>query len=329
MAQRYGFEIECFGLTRDQLREALADVDGSTYQSKSGNDIYGYYESKQLPVRGLAADCPNGKVWIAARDGTIHNSSGRGIAHEIISPVLHGVAGLAHLKKIMKALKRAGATINATCGLHITFDLNHNSRMIRKSIAGKHQVLLRLVEAYDYFWAEGFCALVPSSRRQGMPNYNGYAPRPNITNSFVGENTNFRAYNLGRGCVNLGNYGTNGTVEFRQHGGTMNGHKIETFALLVHRLSSWAMNENHPNFGKDLRTFSPDIDGLLEMLNETGTVLGGRVRTRRDEVLAANSTSRVTMPCPVRRGYRNQFEEYQGRLTSLICGDAACCGGAY
>lgn len=155
------------------------------------------------------------------------------------------------------------------------------------SATRRARVIGRIIEAYDYFWAGGFCALVPQSRRAGQPGYNGYSPRPVINNSFgLGSDIHYKdmvRFGVGRGCVNIAGYASKGIIEFRQHSGTVNGFKIETFALLLHRLVSWAMNDNHVNHGCNLLEFTPDVAGLLSMV-DAGSDLATRVWNRHAEI---------------------------------------------
>lgn len=91
-------------------------------------------------------------------------------------------------------------------------------------------------------------------------------------------------YGIGRGVLNIGNFTSNGTIEFRQHNGTLNGAKITNWALLCGRIVSWATTQEHPNFAKDLRNFTPDLAGLMDLLN-LGTEL------RRDLTARAQETT--------------------------------------
>ena len=100
MPQTYGFEIECFGLDVACLKNAIESVEGQIYQSPdqsfgSGSDasnhrIYGYMESKRLPLRCKENNTEN--LWIAASDSSIKDSRGltHPKGHEVISPILYG-----------------------------------------------------------------------------------------------------------------------------------------------------------------------------------------------------------------------------------------------
>ena len=255
MTQTYGFKIECFGLTPSEIQTAINSVEGACVANPTGwaeftinpdvvmDRIFGYGESKEVRTRCTRTDGIS--IWMAARDGSISNTSGRGIGHEIISPILYGQEGINNMKKVVKALSRAGAKVNRSCGVHVHLGLNHYSRVRRFSAAKKNRMLHRIADLYAYF-ADGIDTLVPASRRNGSNHYCRRVQN-NQAKFNVHEDYETRSFNFGRGVFNTLNYATNGTVEFRQHGGSLNGTKLENWAKLMSKIVGWAINENHPN----------------------------------------------------------------------------------
>ncbi len=332
MAQTYGFEIESFGLTPAQLKNAIESVEGQVYQAPenpwgSGSDrtnhrIYSYGESKRLPLR----IGETGHLWVAASDSTIRNTAGRGIAHEIISPVLEGQEGLATLRKVMKALKNAGAKVNKSCGLHVTMGVENVSMRYRRMGAWKKMsCLMNLAEAYHYFQA-GFTSLNPESRNpHSRGSYNG-AARIRWNNKF-GKNDKHTAKALclnnknnisgllflGRGVLNYGHIWNKGVIEFRQHSGSLNGTKITNWALLCHKLLSWALNPEHPNHGVDVREYPPNLDGLINM-TAVGSMLRDALEARHSELFVARVRARLPSIEPTTQ----TFEDYQNYQYSTV-----------
>ena len=81
-----------------------------------------------LPVQGgidalrggvLAAPSFNGAHWKAERDGSIRCEAGQ-VPCEFVSPILHGEAGVEHLAAFVGWMNAIGASVNASCGCHIT-----------------------------------------------------------------------------------------------------------------------------------------------------------------------------------------------------------------
>ena len=283
--QTYGLEIESFGLTENELRNVINGIPAYRGQVCVYAGHYGRHGSGTR-----SKDNGRENVWASEHDGTINNV--RGIKHEIVSPVLYGREGLAMAKRVMKAVANAGGDVNKSCGLHITMGIrNCSARVRRMSARNLAQRVGRIVDAYDYFYGGAFCRLVSPSRRVGSPNYTGWCPRPNYTSSVPntygqGTKTHYTQmmrFGVGRGVVNLGKFNSSGIIEFRQPNGSLNGNKIENLCLLLHKLCSWALNDEHVNNGCDIRSFPPTLNGLMNMLN-VGSDLRTALLAREQEI---------------------------------------------
>lgn len=310
----YGLEIECGGLRNEnELRRVIAGTRGVDYGGH-----YSYHGSRTLGLR--CQENGNGNLWVSENDGSLTGDASVGPdnrGHEVISPVLRGVNGLTQARMVMKSLSRAGAKINKSCGLHVTVGVTNTSARFRRMGKGRQaQAIGRIVDLYDYFMDAGFNSLVSESRRPGSPSQSMYARQFSIPG---GQSFGVRGQEsakellregIGRGVLNIGNFTSNGTIEFRQHNGTLNGAKITNWALLCGRIVSWATTQEHPNFAKDLRNFTPDLAGLMDCLN-LGTEL------RRDLTARAAET-RGWMP---HNRYEFDYLDYQqGQGEALLGG---------
>ena len=277
--QTYGFEIEHCGLTNRAIEEAIVGVEHATEGPAIFAGCFGYHGSRHLGLR-------HHNVWVAERDSSLHCRR-TGLTNEIVSPVLHGIDGLQHLKRVMASMKRAGASVNRTCGLHVTLGVvSSSARFARMSAAKKAGVLCRIIDAYDYF-QQAFDEMVAQSRRSGSPTQSYGVPRVRGLNRWgiaTTQQAQSRARGVGRGVVNVNNFMSNGTIEFRQHNGTMDGHKIETWALLLQRLVAWAVRTAVGSEGYDVRQHEPTYEGLMAMLT-VGSDLRARCDARREQVM--------------------------------------------
>lgn len=296
--QTYGIEIESYGLNENELENAIVRAGGQWL------GMFGYHGGRQGTASGGHHDAGrdySNPVWRAEGDSTINNTSGRGFGHEVVSPILHGVHGLDRMVRVMTEMRRAGAEVNRSCGLHITLGINScSARMQRMSISSQRRIIGRIAEAYHYFQG-AFNQLVPASRRPGAPTYTGWCDNVRLHNGQSygqGDEAHYYdtvRYGLGRGVVNIGHWASHGIIEFRQHSGSLDGQKVKNWALLLHRLVSWAINDNHENHGCDLRDFYPDLIGLLNMLqpgSELRTALMARaasVGTRGSQPVQGHS----------------------------------------
>lgn len=151
--------------------------------------------------------------WRVKHDGSL--SSG-GV--EIVSPVLSGETGIEQIRTVCRVLRDLGATINRTCGLHV----HHDIRDLR--IADVKRVAT--VWATQQRWIDG---LLSPSRREGVNQY----CRPLTSNDLAEINgaRDLRSIQIGLRIsryksFNLASYGRYGTVEIRQHQGTLDAEKI-------------------------------------------------------------------------------------------------------
>ena len=284
----YGLELETVGLTGEEIGAAIEGIDDLQFGGH-----FGYHGSRCLGLRHARMDGSE-IVWVTERDGSLYQFPSSGVVGntaELITPILHGREGLAHAARVMKAVSRAGAKVNKTCGTHLTMGVRDVSARFRRMGANAQaRVGMIVVEIYDYFW-NAFCSLVSPSRRDnsycqrpmasiGFSNSYGQASKTTQAEKLAYFNNHEDWYIRRKNAVNLTKFATDGVIEFRMHNGTLNGHKITTWALLHHQILSFAANST--SF-EDFRNFSPCLEGLMAMLN-VGSDLKRDLRARRDEV---------------------------------------------
>jgi hypothetical protein len=159
--------------------------------------------------------------WRIVLDSSVIHPNGAG---ECVSPILRGVEGLAQVAKVLNALRRAGATVNSTCGIHVHFGARD----------------LTAAECAAIFFAYGanevhFDSVVQRSRRNSANQFcrSGFAG--NEPNSFFesaasnvrGNRISSEFWRNGRyNKVNLRALTDHGTIEFRQHGGSLDASKV-------------------------------------------------------------------------------------------------------
>lgn len=160
--------------------------------------------------------------WKIVTDGSVS------CGYELVSPILSGEAGIAEVKRAAAALVAAECSVDTSTGLHVHVGANDLSRdsiinLVRRY--GDHETLID--------------AVVPSHRRN-----NSYArtvrndvatmaahirnyPRATVTDVCYSVGERYKK-------LNLQSFVKYGTVEFRQHSGTLDGTKIAnwiTFCL--------------------------------------------------------------------------------------------------
>lgn len=195
----FGVEIECSNITIERAAEALRAA-GLTASAESLNHTTRSY-------------------WKVVRDGSVENGC------EVVSPVLSGEAGLAQVRIAAAALAGAGASANRTCGLHVHVGAS--------DLSGKE--ILNIARRYNTHEA-AIDRVMPVSRRG---NNNSYCASVSNIMRRVNELDAQTTVNPHDICVrfdryhkvNLYAFMVHGTIEFRQHSGTVNGDKIVNWIM--------------------------------------------------------------------------------------------------
>lgn len=194
----FGIEIEFFGISSNTALDALTtaglNVDRQSYNHNT---------------------CP---TWKLVTDATV-NGSGL----ELVSPKLSGESGYAEVMLAMTTLKAAGAVVNHSCGMHVHHDAED---LTGHEIASLMELYVGRQDAIDQ--------LVAPSRRGTI--YNTWCQRvdPRELSRIVTSLRAERRPPVGHGngnsqyryrTINVQAMLRHGTVEIRQHQGSLNGEK--------------------------------------------------------------------------------------------------------
>lgn len=193
---RFGVELEVSGLTIDRAVAVLQSVN--------------------IPVNAWHSQAGS---WTVVSDCSVNNGC------EVVSPILSGEHGFAMLQTVMVALRANGARVDSSCGTHVHHDA---AGYDGKQLAAIARFYLASNDAID-------SVMVPSRRVDGHAALD-YCKRndPRIIEQLdaaesatdldraVWNDTRYRVVNL---CA----YSKHGTVEFRQHAGTLNYRKLSAW----------------------------------------------------------------------------------------------------
>lgn len=194
----FGIEVEHNGIALSNTRRALVNAGLQAIEDR------------------YSARAPQG-VWKCTHDGSCGN--------EAVSPVLNDEAGLNELRDAMRAISNAGGHVDRRCGTHVHLD---TSDLDGPAIA-------RFVKLYvDH--QEDIDDLMPRSRRG---NY--YARRVDVVelDTIVQAFTAMRSTPRGWGqerryrSINVMAFPKHGTIEIRQHQGTLNFGKLRAWVMLL------------------------------------------------------------------------------------------------
>lgn len=251
---KIGAEIEFFGVNYNEVIEALTE--------KGINVSYEGYTHQVM------------SCWKLVTDVSV-NSRGTGLGKglELVSPILYGDEGLDELEIVMETLNSIGAQVDRTCGLHIHHDVADYDV----------ENFISLHNLY-YNYQKGINSIVPRSRRNAARNtYCKGLSKSDL--DYIQNAASIRqvAGWIGTRYVvlNSQSYVKYGTIEFRQHSGTVEFEKLEAWIVLTHCMVNYCrynkVTLNSTNEGT--------LDTLLNKLNLDGSFCGDYLKQRR-EVLA-------------------------------------------
>jgi len=206
----FGFEAEFFNITPSVALRALADVGiTASFEGYTHRNVH---------------------IWKCVTDASVtRTGTGEGAGLELVSPILRGRDGLEWAAKALDALRGAGAKIDRTCGMHVHVGMDGLTGM----------EMMKIVDTYVANQTN-INRIVSRSRHNNdycLPFNEVHAPstqyRPNNYEALRGANTATATTRLSGvlssapryRVVNLTSYGKYGTLEFRQHQGTLNGKK--------------------------------------------------------------------------------------------------------
>lgn len=212
--RRFGIELEFVGITQGAARAAIEPVN---------------------------AGRPRGERWIVKSDGSLQPLRGQGYetTGELVSPPLHSDdRGFEEVKTICRAMTTAGAKVNKTCGFHVHVDAAGLSgaeiAMVISRYAANEALINRFM-APSRQTGNTYCR--PATQIYGLRDeiISNPGSRLPLRDLWTGTRSiRTIAGAMDRYCaVNLAAYVRHGTVEFRQHAGTMNWRKVTSWVRFL------------------------------------------------------------------------------------------------
>jgi hypothetical protein len=219
--QTYGVEIECYrplNISMAEFARRLTEA-GLPCQDEGYNHL----------LRGH---------WKIVTDGSLNSAPPGHIGMEVVSPILQGEADFEKIRTVSSILLAARCRINKSTGLHVHVGLPR----LRNEPVGLPLSVLRIYSHYE----KVIDSLMPESRR----GTTAYYAQPISFGPGLARATTLpalrQAYNVGHRDreryrkVNLEAVGRHGTLEFRQHAGTIEAEKIINWVTLVLKLMATA-----------------------------------------------------------------------------------------
>lgn len=216
----FGVEIECY-LRNDSTHEEMARILREASVNAT-TEMYNHHRRRDW--------------WKLITDGSLNDYR---TGCELVSPVLRGAAGIAEMRKVCQVVEQAGARIRRSCGFHVHIG------MVNQPVTTWRN-LLRL---YGHF--EGAVDSFTSRTRRGTGNQYCKSTRNALRMNEVAVNSAETVESLARAYapnsgytqgidrffkVNMASFWRHGTVEFRQHQGTVDADKAEHWVKFCLRM---------------------------------------------------------------------------------------------
>lgn len=210
-SRSFGIELEIVHRNQRQLRDAIRSRGIAC-------EIEGYNHSTR-------------RYWKIVSDASVNGG------YELVSPVLKGQSGLDEVKAVCEALSEVGALINKSCGFHAHFGTDD----FKESISVWRNLYINYATL-----EEDIDAFMPPSRRRNTYcaslKVRGWREKMENARTLVELEkaiTNRSRYFK----LNSQSYWRHGTVEFRQHSGTIEFDKIRNWLLFCARLVELSKRE--------------------------------------------------------------------------------------
>lgn len=235
--QNFGIEIEMTGITRNKAASVIA----------------GYFHTEAVHVGGsydtYTARDQTGRQWKVVSDASIQREDRNGnpasklYSVEVVSPICR-YGDIETIQEIVRALRRAGARVNPSCGIHVHVDASRHTAKTLKNlsniVAAKEDLLYKALQVYVR--RERYCK---KTDLRFLDDVN--RKRPSTMSEleeiwYNGRGGRNRHYDDSRyHCLNLHSVFSKGTVEFRLFNSTLHAGQIKAYIQLCLAISHQAL----------------------------------------------------------------------------------------
>ena len=239
--QSFGLELEFTGITRRKAAETIGKLlNGNAYATYKG----GAY--KAWTVTGA-----DGRTWTVERDASIEPTNWDDeMKCEFVTPKCT-YDDIPTVQEIIRALRKAGAKVNKSCGIHVHVDgSNHNAKSLKNLVftfRAKEDLIFKAVGTQEAR-LDRWCRPIDDSL---VSNIKGLKK----VNDSTMKDTWYKTYSSGRewAChdhydqsryhaLNLHSIWYRGTVEFRCFEATLHAGEVRAYINLCLAMSAAAIN---------------------------------------------------------------------------------------
>lgn len=239
--QTFGMELEFTGITRKQAAQAIAKVINGNY------DYSHEYSYDRRVITGA-----DGRKWSICSDSSVTGSScGKG--GEFVTPICtyQDIEKDGLVQQCIRALKKAGAKVDSSCGLHVHVGADkHNAKSLKNlafTFRAKEALIYKAVGAQDrmhnYYCRPIDDRLVNNLKKEKKLSMNKLADV--WYGTYAPDESRSQHYNSSRyRGLNLHSVWYHGTVEFRLFHATLHAGEARAYVNLCLAMSAQAINSS-------------------------------------------------------------------------------------
>ena len=306
--QRWGLELEFTGMTRERAARRLAEYLGGTAHD-TGSLHNGWYV--------LA---PDGRKWKVMGDASITTQSNRGgwpsEECEFVTPICT-YDDIPVVQECIRRLRKAGAVVNASCGLHIHVDAAAHTAQSLKNLVftmkAKQDLIFKAVGTQTSRLSR-WCKPVDDTLVNNLKELTGKRLDKDMVEDTWYET--YRDYSRGRShhyhasryhAINLHSTWQRGTVEFRCFEATLHAGKVRAWLNLCLAMSAQAINSKRAS--AEVLQNGNDKYAMRCWLLRLG-MIGDEFKTTREHLLKNLSGNAAWRDDP------NTYESYRNRRSA-------------
>lgn len=236
--QAFGLELEFSGMSREKAARTIAQViNGNSHASYKGT-VYQKWEVTRNS---------DGRKWIVERDASVDHIAG-GEPCEFVTPICH-YEDIELIQECVRALRKAGAKVNVSCGIHIHVDgSNHTAKSLKNlafTFKAKQDLLYKALKTQQRR-LNSYCQplndqLINNIKK--VKKLDSQTLRDAWYGTYAPYGDRGRHYNDSRyHALNLHSIWYRGTVEFRLFEATLHAGEIRAYINLALAMSAAAIN---------------------------------------------------------------------------------------
>lgn len=197
---------------------------------------------------------------------------------ELVSPILRGEDGLRQVRDAMRVLRSLGCRVSSSEGMHVHIGASHLTAMQACQVAegyarNRHlfdAVVARSRRAAEQEGRGGYCCPLREDTLRSIRRTAADFPTRLATETLAGRTPRYST-------VNFVALGAHGTIEFRQHQGSLNGTKATAWVRLLLGFFTAATAGDVPQYGtvremaEAFGVAAPSVDFLVSRVGEVAS----------------------------------------------------------